>query len=119
MRKNLTKYRHLVLLVAAIQLAGTGLFPALHHDFEFWGGDSTATVSTHTDADHCRYVPLSEHSHCTICSTFQHRTNPPAITPGLVDVRILGPVACSYHRSSPVLHLLSPLSRRGPPSPLA
>jgi hypothetical protein len=109
------KYSFTIWALAAIQLVGTGLFPSLHHDFELLGGTTQQTVTSHADADHCKHLPLTEHSHCAVCQSAQSRITPEPLSLGTTDVGFVPYFVPTRTSATSQSHLFESFSRRGPP----
>jgi hypothetical protein len=112
---TLTRSKIFVLFLIASHLLGFGLHSIFHNDIFVYSSSQQQQVFPHEDADHCKHIPLSEHSECNICLSAQSRIVPDQIALNLGDVQVVGSTTTI---SSPLLthdHLFGSFSRRGPP----
>ncbi|MFZ1979312.1 MAG: hypothetical protein WAV76_15260 [Bacteroidota bacterium] len=110
------KNKILVLLILASHLVGFGLHDFIHDHPIVPSGSFEARFFPHEDADHCKQIPLSEHSECSICLSAHSRIAPDQISLDFGEVQVVGtaPTITSPHLIQD--HLFRSFSRRGPPS---
>jgi hypothetical protein len=111
----LTRSKIFALFLIASHLLGFGLHSVFHNDLIVFFGSQEHQVFPHEDADHCKHIPLSEHSECNICLSSQSRIVPDQISLNLGEIQIVGTAVTI---SSPLFtqdHLFGSFSRRGPP----
>ena len=117
--QTMFKHRTLKILAIAIlacQLASLSSWHTAHVEDLFSYGPAKAQVSTHADADHCKHIPLSEHTQCGICSSVHSRISLEPVNHNIGLLSLVGHlVAVSSTCSTQVLPLDS-FYRRGPPS---
>lgn len=113
---RLTRSKIFALFLILSHLLGFGLHSVFHNDLIVFSSSWEHQVFPHEDADHCKHIPLSEHSECNICLSSHSRIVPDQISLNLGGVHVVGAAAAI---SSPLLtqdHLFGSFSRRGPPS---
>jgi len=109
------KSKILPIILVLTHLLGFGLHSVFHNDIFLYSSSQQHQVFPHEDADHCKHIPLPEHTECNICLSSQSRIVPDEIPLNLGDIQIVGTSATI---SSPLLthdHLFGSFSRRGPP----
>jgi hypothetical protein len=79
-------------------------------------GSFNSQLFPHEDADHCKHIPLSEHSECGICLSSHSRIAPDQISLDFGKVQVVGTVPTITFSHLIQDHLLYSFSRRGPPS---
>lgn len=99
------------------QLANLAFWHPTHFDFVFASGQGRARIITHDDADHCKHLPLEDHSQCAICDSAHNRVSiEPTREVKLGFLQLVG----RYVVERPAVSQRSPLAdsfyRRGPPS---
>ena len=110
------KNKILVLFILASHLAGFGLHDIIHDHPILIGGSFEARFFPHEDADHCKHIPLSEHSECSICLSAHSRIAPDQISLDFGEVQVVGAVPTITFPHLIQNHLFNSFSRRGPPA---
>jgi hypothetical protein len=110
------KNKILILLILASHLASFGLHDLIHDHPILTSGSFEARLFPHEDADHCKHIPLSEHSECGICLSSQSRIAPDLISLDFGGVQVVGTLPIITFPHLIQNHLFSSFSRRGPPA---
>jgi len=108
--------RIIVLFLLATHLACFGLHDLIHDHPILISGSFNSQLFPHEDADHCKHIPLSEHSECGICLSSHSRIAPDQISLDFGKVQVVGTVPTITFSHLIQDHLLYSFSRRGPPS---
>ena len=116
---SLSKSKIFALTLILSHLLGFGLHSVFHNDIFLYSSSQQQQVFPHEDADHCKHIPLAEHSDCPICLSHNSGT---VSTQNFFDngqLQIVDKI--EIVPSVPLLqtHLFGSFTRRGPPSFLA
>lgn len=97
------------------QLASLAFWQPTHFHLDFFSGPAQEKLIPHADADHCKHLPLSDDSQCTICLSAHSRISvePVSVTPG--SLHFVGRLAAADPATSAHHPLLDSFYRRGPP----
>jgi len=99
------------------QLANLAFWHPAHIDFPFASGQSQTRVTDHSDADHCKHLPLGEHSQCAICLASQSRISiEPSAEINLGVLELVGRCVAEHTLTSQQNPLSDSFYRRGPPT---
>ena len=109
----------LTVAILACQLATLSSWHAAHIEDLFWYGQAQAQVSTHADADHCKHLPLSEHTQCGICTSIHSRISLEPVSDNLGLLQVVSHIVPAASTCSAQLLPFNSFYRRGPPSLLA
>jgi hypothetical protein len=110
-----TKSKILALILILSHLLGFGLHSVFHNDLTIFSSAQEHQVFPHEDADHCKHIPLSEHSDCPICISHQSRIAPDQNPFFSSHLQIIGKTKIVSSVPSLQTHLFGSFSRRGPP----
>ncbi len=110
------KNKILILLILASHLVGFGLHDLIHDHPILISGSFEAQLFPHEDADHCKHIPLSEHSECGICLSSHSRIAPDQISLDFGNVQVVGTLPIITFPHLIQNHLFNSFSRRGPPA---
>ena len=116
---SLSKSKIFALTLILSHLLGFGLHSVFHNDTFLYSRSQQQQVFPHEDADHCKHIPLAEHSDCPICVSHQSRIAPEQNCFDNDQLQIVDKI--EIVPSVPLLqtHLFGSFTRRGPPSFLA
>jgi hypothetical protein len=98
------------------QLASVSSWHASHVEDLVWYGETHSQVSTHSDADHCKHLPLSEHAQCGICTSVHSRISLEPVNDNIGLLSLVGHFVAAALTCSARLFPLNSFYRRGPPS---
>lgn len=110
-----TRSKIFALFLILSHLLGFGLHSVFHNDFIVFPGSLEHQVFPHEDTDHCKHIPLSEHSDCPICLSHQSVTAPDQDSFDNGQLQIVGKTGIVPTVPSLQTHLFGSFSRRGPP----
>ena len=113
---SLNKSKIFALTLILSHLLGFGLHSVFHNDIFLYSSSQQQQVFPHEDADHCKHIPLSEHSDCPICVSHQSKIAPEQDGFDHDQLQIVDKI--EIVPSVPLLqtHLFGSFTRRGPPS---
>jgi hypothetical protein len=111
----LTRSKIFALFLIASHLLGFGLHSLFHNDLIVFAGSQEHQVFPHEDADHCKHIPLSEHSECPICLSHQSRIAPDQNPFYSGQLQIVGKTGIVPTAPSLQIDLFGSFSRSGPP----
>jgi len=106
----------LAVAILACQLASLSSWHSAHIDDLFSYGRAQAQVSAHADADHCKHIPLSEHTQCGLCTSIHSRISLEPISDNLGLLEVVGQYVAASSTCSTQFLPLDSFYRRGPPS---
>ena len=110
-----TRSKILTLFLILSHLLGFGLHSIFHNDIFYYSSSHQQQVFPHEDADHCKHIPLAEHSDCPICLSHNSGT---ISNQNLFDngqLQIVGSTQILPLVPFLQTHLFGSFSRRGPP----
>ena len=105
----------LAIAILACQLASLSSWHTAHLEDLFSSGTAKAQVSTHADADHCKHLPLSEHTQCGICTSIHGRMSLEPVSDKLGLLQVVGYFVAVGSTCSTQLFPLDSFYRRGLP----
>ena len=106
----------LAVTILACQLASVSSWHSAHIEDLFSYGQARAQITTHADADHCKHIPLSEHTQCGICASIHGRISIEPVSVNLGLLSVVGYLVAATSTCSTQRLPFDSFYRRGPPA---